>query len=348
MRYKLNKLFYCSLTQDGLILAPPQKGYICISEGIDEYLEFIEIFRESKTSNEAYQELNQSFYASEDEFNELIEFSLKNNILKPIIENNSVNLDEFDREKYSRQINTFDAMPHIDEQQSLNIQQKLINSKVAIVGVGGIGSYLSLSLAMIGVGELILVDKDAVELSNTSRQILYDELDIGRIKIDVAAEKLKRHNQKLKLHTVNRFITEPKDLDFLYEHDDIDFLVLCADSPRNEIQDIIDSVTSDLKIPWILFGPFDQTKIILGPMIIPGETKSYREMLPPSEFIKDDRVQRINSFMTSAIIDPFNGLAAKMASVEILKYLTGYAEVSTKNRCLIINTDNWEIEVNEL
>lgn len=348
MQYKINNLFSCSLTQEGLILAPPNKDYINVNEGIDEYLKFIEIFSENKFAEEAYQEFNQSFYASQSDFDDLLKFSLENNIIKPFKDVDSIQIEEYYLDKYSRQINAFNALPNTSNERSLELQQKLINSKIAVIGVGGVGSYLSLALAMMGVKELILVDKDFIELSNTSRQVLYDEYDIGKSKIDVAKEKLKRHNSKLKVHTYNRFITELKDLDFLYDHLDIDFLVLCADQPRNKIQDMIDTVTSELNIPWLVCGPFDNTKIILGPMIIPGETKSYREMFPQSEIISDERVQRINNNMSSAIIDPFNGIAAKMASVEVLKYLTGYAEVTTKNKSFIFDTDNWEIEKNDL
>lgn len=348
MQFKLNILFYCKLTEDGLILAPPNKGYITVTEGIDEYLEFLEVFSEKKSSEDAYQELNKTFYVSQLQFDELINFSLEHNIIKPIEKSENIQLEEFYRDKYSRQINTFNSLPNLSGDQAIEIQQKLINTKIVIVGVGGVGSYLSLALAMMGVEEIILVDKDTIELSNTSRQVLYDEYDIGKSKIEVAKEKLLRHNSKLTVHTYNRFITELKDLDFLYEHQNIDFLVLCADQPRNKIQDLVDTVTTELNIPWLACGPFDQTKIILGPMIIPGETKNYRELLPPSLFISDERVERINNNMTSAIIDPFNGLAAKMASVEVLKYLTGYAEVSTKNKTFILDTSTWEIEANEL
>lgn len=348
MYYIINKLFYCQLAPEGLILAPPNKELINISEGIDEYLEFLEIFTHEQSIENAYVEMNKAFYVSEAQFDELLEFSLENNILKTAKHSNEFRLDEFYEDKYSRQINTFSALPNISTDDALKMQQKLINSKVAIVGVGGVGSYLSLALTMMGIEELILVDKDLIELSNTSRQVLYDEEDIGKVKIDVAEKKLKKHNSKLVVHTYNRFITDIEDLDFLKEQADIDFLVLCADQPRNKIHDLIDIATSELKIPWLVCGPFDQTKIILGPMIIPGETKTYREMLPPSNFFSDERVTRINNNISSAIIDPFNGMAAKMASVEVLKYLTGYADVATKHKSFIIDTNNWEIEANEL
>ncbi len=70
-------------------------------------------------------------------------------------------------------------------------QRRLMESTVAVVGVGGLGSHISLQLAMLGVGGLILVDGDKVEEDNLNRQILYTYDDIGRPKAEVAARRLK-------------------------------------------------------------------------------------------------------------------------------------------------------------
>ena len=79
-------------------------------------------------------------------------------------------------------------LPRVSEAGQLALQAKT----VAIVGLGGLGHHLARSLAAAGVGRLILIDPDIVELGNLPRQLLYNEQDIGRLKVDVAKEKLAR------------------------------------------------------------------------------------------------------------------------------------------------------------
>ena len=78
--------------------------------------------------------------------------------------------DQVDR--YSRHI----IMPHIGS----NGQRKLLNSKVVIVGAGGLGSPAALYLALAGIGTLGIVDFDVVDRSNLQRQILHQNKDIGK------------------------------------------------------------------------------------------------------------------------------------------------------------------------
>src|SRR3989344_5950925 len=78
-------------------------------------------------------------------------------------------------------------------------QQKLRQSAVAIVGLGALGSVSSELLARAGIGELILIDRDIVELSNLQRQNLFDENDVGKPKALAAKEHLNRINSAIKI-----------------------------------------------------------------------------------------------------------------------------------------------------
>lgn len=84
--------------------------------------------------------------------------------------------------RYDRQI----RLPYIDHAG----QEKLGRAHVAIVGQGALGTSASSYLARAGVGHILIIDDDVVELSNLQRQTLFDESDVGRSKADAACEHL--------------------------------------------------------------------------------------------------------------------------------------------------------------
>jgi molybdopterin/thiamine biosynthesis adenylyltransferase len=87
-------------------------------------------------------------------------------------------------------------------------QEKLKQARVFIAGAGGLGSPALIYLAAAGVGTIRIVDSDAVELNNLNRQILHWTRDIGRPKIDSAAEKLRLLNPEVKIETLQVKIDE--------------------------------------------------------------------------------------------------------------------------------------------
>ncbi|MBD2858755.1 molybdopterin-synthase adenylyltransferase MoeB [Spongiibacter sp. KMU-158] len=93
--------------------------------------------------------------------------------------------------RYSRHI----LLPELD----VDGQQALLDSRVLIVGLGGLGSPVALYLAAAGVGCLHLVDDDLVELSNLQRQIAHGTEDIGRAKVDSAASSAARLNSDVQV-----------------------------------------------------------------------------------------------------------------------------------------------------
>ena len=80
-------------------------------------------------------------------------------------------------------------------------QQKLLASKVLIIGLGGLGSAAAYALAGAGVGTLGLVDYDCVEISNLQRQIIHNTLDLGKLKVISAQEKINYLNPHLEVKT---------------------------------------------------------------------------------------------------------------------------------------------------
>jgi adenylyltransferase/sulfurtransferase len=98
-------------------------------------------------------------------------------------------------------------------------QAALKRARVAVVGTGGLGSPVSLYLAAAGVGTLGLIDFDTVDLTNLQRQVLFGSADVGRLKVEAAAERLQRTNPHVRLvqHPVR--LTSSNALGILGEYD---------------------------------------------------------------------------------------------------------------------------------
>tara|TARA_Y100000590_G_scaffold342665_1_gene391335 strand:- start:1263 stop:2024 length:762 start_codon:yes stop_codon:yes gene_type:complete len=86
-------------------------------------------------------------------------------------------------------------------------QKKLLKSRVLIVGAGGLGSPIAIYLAALGVGKIGIIDKDYVEISNLSRQIIFNTSDIKKSKSSAAINKLKKINPNLILQSINKNLT---------------------------------------------------------------------------------------------------------------------------------------------
>ena len=98
--------------------------------------------------------------------------------------------------RYSRQI----MLPDFD----VAGQQKLINSTVLIVGMGGLGCPVSMYLAASGIGHLIIADNDVIELTNLQRQIAHSHSKIGELKVESAEQVLKGLNPEIRVTTINK------------------------------------------------------------------------------------------------------------------------------------------------
>lgn len=99
-----------------------------------------------------------------------------------------MNLSVNDFKRFEKQI--------ILKSVGFNGQKKIINSKVLIIGIGGLGCPLLSYLSASGVGTLGIVDHDKVEISNLNRQTLFSIHDLGKYKVDQAKNIIKKKKQK--------------------------------------------------------------------------------------------------------------------------------------------------------
>jgi tRNA A37 threonylcarbamoyladenosine dehydratase len=112
---------------------------------------------------------------------------------------------------------------------------KLKNSKVVVLGIGGVGSYTVEVLARAGVGSIVVVDDDAVCLTNINRQIIATLKTVGKLKVEVMKERIFDINRKCNVIVHNTFVTEENIAEIITE--DVDYVV-----------DAIDTVTSKIAL----------------------------------------------------------------------------------------------------
>ena len=130
-------------------------------------------------------------------------------------------------------------------------QKKLLNATVAIVGMGGLGCPAAQSLIIAGVGKLILIDGDIVELSNLHRQPLYGVDDLNRLKVEVAKERLEKLNNKAVIVSIDKYFNEENGMSFIQDAN-----VIIDATDNIQARQLIDRFSKDANVPMIYGGLF--------------------------------------------------------------------------------------------
>ncbi|HPQ95652.1 MAG: molybdopterin-synthase adenylyltransferase MoeB [Thiothrix sp.] len=120
--------------------------------------------------------------------------------------------------RYSRQI----MLPQLD----LAGQERLLQARVLIIGLGGLGSPVAMYLAAGGVGTLVLNDFDTVDLSNLQRQVVHADASVGRLKVDSARERLLELNPDIRVETVPARLSAAE---LLAQVQTVDLVLDCTD-----------------------------------------------------------------------------------------------------------------------
>ena len=222
-------------------------------------------------------------------------------------------------------------------------QQKLQGSKIVLLGVGGIGSWLAYCLAGSGVGTIIGVDHDVVELTNLTRQILFDENDIGKSKVIQARKRIKKFNSQVKFVPVNKEISDTKCIREIISGTDM--VLLSADTPRH-IGSMVNEACVLEKIPWSVTGYIDMHGVC-GPLIVPGKTACLKCSAGGTDasvdcFSEEQKrmVERFNKRYQAPSYGPFNCFLSGFQAMEAIKYLTEHEVPQTIGARFIINSKN--------
>lgn len=213
-----------------------------------------------------------------------------------------MNRDNF-TERYSRQI----RLPQI----GLEGQERLRDSSVLIIGMGGLGSPVGLYLAAAGVGTMRIADFDQVDESNLQRQIIHQHADIGQHKAESAARQLRAINPDVRVHTLNYVLGYD---DFLEQAQEVSLIVDCTDNfpTRFELNDV---------------SRHTQTPLVSGAAIRwEGQVTSFdpRDAASPCyQCLYPDRNIESATCEMEGVVAPLVGVIGSMQAMEAMNMLLG-------------------------
>jgi molybdopterin/thiamine biosynthesis adenylyltransferase/rhodanese-related sulfurtransferase len=213
-----------------------------------------------------------------------------------------------DYRRYDRQLKLPDF--GISEQQSLR------DARVAIVGVGGLGSPVLGYLAAAGIGHLSIIDSDSVEVSNLHRQPIYTTADVGRPKAETAASYALALNPTIDVVHASSLLDASNARDLLRGHD---LVVTCTDS--FEATQAINSTAVSLGMPMV-FGSVYRTE---------GQLAVFDAKSGPCyacAFPEGTGGSGLDCSIVG-VLGPVTGVVGSMQAVEVLKILIGSRDVST-------------------
>ena len=229
-------------------------------------------------------------------------------------------LTPYQVERYSRHI--------IMAQVGSKGQRKLLDAKVLIIGAGGLGSPISIYLALAGVGTLGIVDFDTVDLTNLQRQILHHNDDVGRSKVESAIETLHSYNPDVKVVAHEVPLTSSNAMEIMAGYD---VIVNGADNfpARYLINDAA----------YLSGKPLVDGSILLfdgqATVFVPGNG-CYRclfpEPPPPGE---------VPSCAEAGVLGMLPGLVGSIQATETVKLIMGIGE-SLASRLLLIDALDME------
>lgn len=142
--------------------------------------------------------------------------------------------------------------------------EKLQNSNILVVGLGGVGSYAAEFLARAGIGKMTIIDGDAVDETNINRQLPALQSTIGKSKAEIMHSRLLDINPRLQLMVIPQFLL-PEDMQKILEKEKFDYIVDCIDSVSPKISLIKAAKNLKLKIVSCMGagGKLDPSKVMV-------------------------------------------------------------------------------------
>jgi bacteriocin biosynthesis cyclodehydratase domain-containing protein len=204
-------------------------------------------------------------------------------------------------------------------------------------------------LACLGVGKLVLIDDDRVELSNLNRQVLFRPQDLGALKVDVVAAALRSFNPELEVDANAERIGGPRDLARFLPGAAI--VIATADWPPYQVNRWINEACVRARVPHLSAGQVPPY-IRVGPMVIPGATGCVEcdERAARARFVFYDDVaaQREQAATLAPTLGPASAMAGSMIGMEVLHYITQISRPMTAGRAITLDMRSWQTATRDI
>ncbi len=212
------------------------------------------------------------------------------------------------RQRYNRHI--------ILDGFGVEAQQRLLNAKVLLVGVGGLGSPAAMYLAAAGVGRIGVVDGDTVSVTNLQRQVLHSTCDVGCPKVEVAKERMLSINPDVCVDTYECYLSESNALDLIRPYD---FVI---DGTDNFSAKYLVNDACVLSGKSFSMGGINRYS---GQLMthVPG-TACYRCIFP-----EPPRKQDVETCAMVGVLGPVAGMLGTVQATECVKCLAGVGQLLT-------------------
>lgn len=243
--------------------------------------------------------------------------------------------DDFDEYiKYRRVIHFLAEYSHSHEHLCM-MWTNIRKSTVLLIGLGAVGSWVACNLAQSGVGKLILMDADTVDLTNLHRQFGYTENDIGKQKIDVLADRIYNFDKNIKIIKEPYFLNE----NVLHKFDkvSIDLIINCADKPTVDATSLwVGEYAMQRDIAHIIGGGYNLHLSLIGQTVIPRKSacmKCFQKTLEEENKIDTNKVKKlfIKNRKTGSF-GPMCSVIGSMIGMEAIKVLSKEITPSNLNR----------------
>lgn len=250
-----------------------------------------------------------------------------------------------DKERLDRQLRYFSDLAAQGGPSPAECQERLREARVAVLGAGGLGGRTAYELAACGVGEIRLIDGDRVEMSNLNRQIQYGEADIGSLKAEIMAERLRAFNSNITVNaTCERLESQAEVAAFI---EGATFVVGSADWPPFVIEGWCNAACFEAGIPYITMNQMPPL-VRIGPLYVPGRTgcfecqsMRYRRDYPLLETVIE---QRRGIEPQAVTLGPASGAIGGLVGMEVLHFLTGVTEPASLGMGLTLDSRTMTFE----